>query len=52
MGIGTEYFFCHNADTFEAMLAMAGGDRRNLERGFDTALQTGFIMTFLLEKEL
>lgn len=43
------YPMYHNADRVETMILDVGGDRADLVAGFDTALQTAFVFTFLLD---
>ena len=39
----------HTADQVETMIVDVGGDRADLVAGFDTALQSTFVFTFLLD---
>lgn len=43
------YPLYHNVDQVATMVAVVGGDRADLVAGFDTALQSTFLFTFLLD---
>jgi Zn-dependent M28 family amino/carboxypeptidase len=45
------YPMYHNGDSVESMVAIVGGQRGDLVKGFDTVLQSVFLFAFLLDQQ-